>query len=169
MNVSIFYGKPIESTAGKKGYVISVRAAADKLKCLICADENEKEFAVDVKNIIKIGDKIVYEDRDDAIKNSYSVRLGCAGFDESGRYLGNVEEITFKGDKLLKAKIGAKTYSAETLTYGDVIIVKKVKKLKYDVVKDGKVLFGKGTAVTREVLTEAELAGEYVQTNLKTI
>ena len=80
-----------------------------------------------------------------------------------------MEEITFKGDKLLKAKIGAKTYSAETLTYGDVIIVKKVKKLKYDVVKDGKVLFGKGTAVTREVLTEAELAGEYVQTNLKTI
>lgn len=169
MNVSLFYGKLTESTAGKKGYVLSVRANAEKLIGLICADENEKEFFVDIKNIVKIGERIIYEDRESQVKNSRPVRLGCAGFDEEGKYLGTVEEITFSGNKLLKAKIGKKTYPAEALTYGDAIIVSKIKKLKYDVVKDGEVVFKKGTPVTEELLAAAENAGEYVQTKMKSI
>jgi len=108
MKVSMFYGKPVESTAGKKGYVISVNANAGRLECLVCADEDEKEFFVDLKNVISIDGKIVYEDRDSAFKASKPVRLGRAGFDENGKYLGNLEDYVFSGNKLLKAKIGKK-------------------------------------------------------------
>ncbi len=167
MNISLFYGKKVESTEGKTGYVISVKAISGQLICLLCADEDENEFTIDVKNIIKIDHKIIFEDRESAIKNAKTVRLGCAGFDEEGNYLGNVEEFSFKGTKLLKAKIGKKSFSAENLIYGDVILVKRTKKLKFDVTKDGKVLFKKGTVITPKILKMAEENGEYVQTNLK--
>ena len=158
MKISEFYGKKVESTAGKKGYVISVNANAGKLECLICADEDENEFAVDIKNIVSAENNlIIYEDRESAIKASRPLRLGCAGFDEKGVYLGNLEEYTFSKNKLLKAKMG------------DIIIVKKIKRVNADVVKDGKVIIKKGTPLTAEVLAAAETQGEYIQTNLKSI
>lgn len=170
MNVSEFYGKKVESTAGKKGYVISVNAYEGKLECLICADEDENEFAVDVKNIVTLENNlIVYEDRESAIKASKPLRLGCAGFDEKGVYLGNLEEYTFSKNKLLKAKIGKKTYPAEGVLLGDVAIVKRIKRVKADVIKNGKVIIKKGTPLTNEVLADAESQGEYIQTSLKSI
>ena len=169
MVVSEIYGKKIESTNGKKGYVISVNATGGVLQCFICADENEKEFAVDVKNVISVGEKIIYEDRESAIKASKPLRLGRAGFDDKGKYLGVLEDYSFKGNKLCKIKIGKKNYPAEGVTCGDVVIVKRAKRLKYDVVKDGKVIIKKGTKVTDSLLKSAEEMGEYVQTNLKSI
>ena len=170
MKISEFYGKKVESTAGKKGYVISVNANAGKLECLICADEDENEFAVDIKNIVSAENNlIIYEDRESAIKASRPLRLGCAGFDEKGVYLGNLEEYTFSKNKLLKAKIGKKTYSADGILLGDIIIVKKIKRVNADVVKDGKVIIKKGTPLTAEVLAAAETQGEYIQTNLQSI
>lgn len=169
MNVSIFYGKKIESTAGKKGYVISVNATAGRLECLGCADEDENEFIVDVKNIISYGDTILFDDRESAIKAAKPIRLGCAGFDEKGNFLGTLQEYTFSKNRLLKAKIGKKKYPSDGIVCGDIVIVKGAKKLKHDVIKDGKVLIKKGTPLTGEVLKTAEDSGEYVQTNLKSI
>lgn len=169
MNVSEFYGKKTVSTNGKTGYVLSVNAAAGKIVCLVCADEDEKEFTIDVKNVISIGEKIIYEDRESAIKSSVPVRLGRAGFDDSGKYLGEVEDFTFNKDTLQKAKIGNKSYPASGLIYGDVILVKRNKRLKSDVVKDGKVIIKKGTPLTEKVLSSAEKQGEYIQTNLKSL
>ena len=71
----LLYGKKTESTDGKSGYVISVNASNGKIVCFTCADENEKEFTIDVKNIVKIGDKIIYEDREHTLKNAKPVRL----------------------------------------------------------------------------------------------
>lgn len=169
MNVSEIYGKKVESTAGKKGYVISVNVIGGILECFICADENEKEFAVDVKNVISIGEKIIYEDRESAIKKSEPIRLGRAGFDEHGKYLGTLKDFSFKGNKLSRVKIGKKNYPADGVVCGDVIIVKGTKRLKYDVMKDGKVIIKKGTPVTDGLLKTAEKQGEYVQTSFKTI
>ena len=166
MVISEIYGKKIESTSGKKGYVISVNANAGVLVCFICADENEKEFAVDFKNVISIGDKIIYEDRENVIKTSKPLRLG---FDDHGKYLGVLEEYTFKNNKISRIKIGKKNYPADGVVCGDVVIVKGAKRLKYDVIKDGKVIIKKGTPVTDGLLKNAEKQGEYVQTNLKSI
>lgn len=169
MNISDFYGKSIESTSGKKGYVLSVNVIGEKVECLVCADEDEKEFTVDFKNIVSTGYKIVYVDRAEALKKAKPVKLGRAGFDCEGNFLGFVEDISIKGGKLLKAKIGKKYYPAETLVCGDAVLAIRGKKLKSDVIKDGKIIFRKGTAVTEEILKKAEAVGEYVQTNLKSI
>lgn len=169
MNVSLLYGKKVLSTAGKRGYVISVNAADGRIECLTCADEDENEFFVDMRSVIKIGDKILFEDRESAIKAAKPVRLGRASYDDKGMYLGNLVDMTYSGGKILKAKIGKKSYSASDLTCGDVVIARSVKKVKSDVIKDGKVIIKKGTPLTDSVLSAAEKEGEYIQTNLKSI
>ena len=169
MNVSLLYGKKVVSTEGRKGYVISVNAAGGKIECLTCADEDENEFYIDMKNVLKIDDVILFEDRERAIKNAKPVRLGRASYDDSGIYLGNLEDMSCSGKKILKVKIGKKSYAPATLIYGDVIIAKKTKKLKSDVIKEGVIIIKKGTPVTDDVLDKAEKEGEFIQTNLKSI
>lgn len=169
MNISEFYGKKVVSDGGKTGYVVSVNGGAGRIECLVCADSDEKEFTVDARDVISVGNNIVYEDRERAIKAARPIRLGRAGFDEYGTFLGTVEDMEFRNGKLLKTKIGKKSYPADKLIYGDVIIVRGAKMLKSDVVKDGKVLIKKGTPVTDKVLEKAAENGEYVQTSLKSL
>lgn len=169
MKISEIYGKRVESTAGKSGYVIAIKANGQILECLICADENENEFTVDINNIVKFGEVIIFNDRESAIKSALPIRLGRAGFDECGKYLGNLEEYLFEGNTILKAKIGKKNYPAEGLVCGDAVIVKKFKKLKGNVLKDGKIIIRSGTYLTDEVLNNAKLHGEYVQTTMKSL
>lgn len=169
MNISLLYGKKVVSTEGRTGYVISVNAAAGKIECLTCADEEENEFWVDMKNVLKVGDTILFEDREKAIKTARPVRLGRASYDDKGIYLGNLEDMTCNGSRILKVKIGKKSYNASELTYGDVVIAKKAKKLKSDVIKDGIVIIKRGTTVTDSVLSIAEKEGELIQTNLKSL
>lgn len=169
MNVSLLYGKKVLSTEGRKGYVISVNAAKGKIECLTCADEDENEFYIDMKNVLKIGDAILFEDRDKAIKTAKPIRLGRASYDDAGIYLGNLEDVSCSGKRILRVKIGKKNYNPNELVYGDVVIAKRTKRLKCDVIKDGTVIIKKGTPVTGEVLAKAEKEGEFIQTNLKSI
>lgn len=168
MKLSEIYGKMVLSTAGKEGYVLSVNAAGVKIVSLVCADEREREFTVDFKNVLKAGEKIIFIESEEK-STGVPVRLGKACFDEKGGYLGNLHDFTFFGDRLKTAKIGNKNYPAEGLINGDVIIVKQFLRLNGDVVKDGETLFKKGTFVTDDVLNEAAAAGEYVQTKLKSL
>lgn len=169
MKISEIYGKTVQSTTGKRGYVITVKANGDRLECLVCADEDENEFVVDINNVVKFGNPIIFNDRESAIKSAVALRLGRASFDEMGKYLGNLEEYLFDGKTLLKAKIGKKNYPAEELVCGDAVLVKKLKRLKGNVIKGGKIIIRSGTALSDEVLTEATERGEYVQTKMKSI
>ena len=87
MNVSQFIGKKVVSTQGKTGYVLSVNGGNGRVECLACADEDEKEFLIDVKNIVSAGEKIVFDDRAGAMAAAKPLRLGRAGFDENGAYI----------------------------------------------------------------------------------
>lgn len=169
MNVSLFFGQKVLSTDGRRGYIVSVNAAAGRIECLTCADEDENEFLVDMKNVIKLGDPIIFDDRESKIKAAKPVRLGRASYDDKGMYLGNLEDMTCSGGKILQVKIGKKNYKAAELTYGDVVIHKPLKKLKENVIKDGKIIIKKGTPLTGGVLSAAEKEGEYFQTNLKSL
>ena len=168
MKVSSIYGKNIMSTAGKAGYVVAVSAERQSLY-LTCADDNEKEFCVDMDSVLSLGDTILYDGTECIGVSVPPLRLGRAGFDMRGNYLGNLEDCTLSGGKLKTAKIGKKNYPVEGLIWGDVVIVKDLRRLNSDVVKDGVTLFKKGAYLTEEVLAEAAAAGEYVQTTLKSI
>lgn len=168
MKISQFLGKRIIGENGKDGYVLSVNTNGESLY-FVCADSEEREFAVDMQNVTGFGDSILYNGAESDKKAFTPVRLGKAAFDMRGNYLGNLEDFTLSGGKLKSAKIGKKNYPVEGLIFGDVIIVKDLRRLKSDVVKDGSILFKKGAYITDEVLVEAVAAGEYVQTTLKSL
>lgn len=170
MKISFFYGMKVESTAGKSGYVVGVNVRGDRLECLKCADANENEFSVDAQNILKYGeDKIVFEDREAAIRNSVPMRLGKPVFDDNGNYIGILEDFAVDCDTLTTAFVGKKKFSANELVCGDAVIVKPQRVLKSDVKKDGKVILKRGTPLTGEALQIAQREGEYIQANLKSI
>lgn len=170
MKLSSFYGKSVISTAGKEGYVISVYAGENKISCLICADENEKEFTIDVNNIKCVRDKIVFYDVKKVLKSGKPLRLGKPAFDCSGTYIGKVNDFTVDNFALKYAHVGNKKFSANDIVCGDAVIIKNSARiLKSDVKSGGKVLIKRGTPLTPELLQKAKKKGEYVQTNLKTI
>ena len=171
MKISFFYGMKVESTAGKSGYVIGVNVRGDRLECLKCADANENEFQVDAQNILSYGeDKIVFEDREAAIRDSVPMRLGKPVFAGNGTYLGNLTDFSVDCDTLTTAYVGKKKFSANEIVCGDAVIVKDRERiLKSDVKKDGKVILKRGTPLTGEALQIAQREGEYIQANLKSI
>lgn len=123
MKVSSIYGKKILSTEGKEGYVISLNAEGQSL-FLRCADYNEREFFVDMGSVISISDKIIYNGTECVNLNAAPLRLGRAGFDMRGNYIGNLMDVTITCGKLKTAKIGKKNYPIEGLILGDIILVK---------------------------------------------
>lgn len=122
MKVSSIYGKKIMSTEGKEGYVVSVNADGQSVY-FTCADGNEKEFCVDMASVISLGDRIIYDGTECINLNAVPLRLGRAGFDTRGNYLGNLKDFTVTGGRLKSAKIGKKNYPVEGLILGDVVIV----------------------------------------------
>ncbi|MCM1532674.1 MAG: hypothetical protein NC114_10455 [Ruminococcus flavefaciens] len=168
MKISILYGMPVQSTAGKTGYVISVNESLGKIQCLVCADENENEFAIDVKNIISVNDKVTFEDRESVIKHSTPVRLGKPVYSGEGKFLGHLTDLNVESNEVVSAQVGKKKFSAGNFVCGDAVIVKKFERvLKSDVKKDGRVILRRGTSLTPEVLEKAQEEGEYIQANLK--
>ena len=167
MKVSEFFGKRILGTNGRDGYVVSVNGDGQNV-LLVCADGNEREFCVDFKNILSVGDKLIYDGTEVEIC-AKPLRLGRACFDMQANYLGNLSDFTLSGGRLKTARIGKKNYPADGIILGDVILVKDMRRLKADVKKDGRTLFKKGSFVTDEVLSEAAAEGEYVQTTLKSL
>lgn len=169
MNASNLFGKKVVSVTGKSGYVLGVRVSGRKIECLECADEDENEFLIDCALIKRWGESIIFYDRQGEIAESKPLKLGLPSFDEDGKYLGELSDFRVLNGKLVKAKIGKKNYPAESVVLGDAAIVKRVRTVQSDVIKDGKVIIKRGTPLSEESLKLAESLGEYVQTNLKSI
>lgn len=168
MKISEIVGKKIFGEGGRQGYVVSVGELNGEIY-LRCADGNEREFAVKMESVYQSGGNILFGGGEAENKSFYALRLGRACYDMKGNYLGRLNDCTIRRGKLTGARIGKKNYPAGELIFGDAVLVKEVRRLNADVVKNGKTLFKKGTCVTDGLLGEAAAQGEYVQTTLKSI
>lgn len=170
MKISLLYGKKVESAAGRSGYIISVNAIGNKITSFTCADGDETEFDIPVKNIKSIKSAVTYSYAGKHGGDEKSVVLGRPVFDSEGSYIGKVTDMTVEKYTITGIFVGNRKFSADDIICGDALIIKNtVRFLKSDVKKNGKIIFRRGTPLTEEVAAKAQLAGEYVQTNLKTI
>lgn len=168
MRVSTLYGKITEGKEGKRGYVISVNAAGGKIVSLSCADEDENLFFISAKNMKNTREKICYKAEGEFFGTP--IRLGVPVYDCEGNFMGNLTELTAEKNEITFAYCGAKKYRACDIVLSDAVIVKSSARiLKSDVKKDGKTILKKGTSLCGENLKKAEMLGEYVQANLKTL
>lgn len=169
MKVSCLFGKKVVREA-HEGYVIAVYADGNRLDRIICADENEKEFAVSANALKCVKDKLVFKSEEKIQKNGTRLSLGKPVFDCGGAYIGRLTDLTVEKNRIVYANVGNKKFSYDDIVLGDAVIIKSsARVLKSDVKKGGKVLIKRGTPLTPEVLQKAQEKGEYVQTNLKTI
>lgn len=170
MKLSFFIGKQILSADGKTGYIVSVNAVGDKAVSLKCVDGNEREFIADIRDVICTGVQVVYKDSLKQVPTGTPVRLGKPVFDYDGKYIGAVEDYILEGNSLAYAVIGKVKISVSDLNLGDAIIIKpEARILRGDVKKRGRVLIKCGTPISDEVIKKAQSAGEYVQTELKSL
>lgn len=170
MKISQVFGKIVESSSGRSGYVISVNACGNNITGLTCADRDELEFDIPVKYIKSIKNTITYSYGGRRGEDEKSVTLGKPVFDCEGNFIGKLSDITFDKFKITHIYVGNKKFSADDVICGDAVIIKNsIRFLKSDVVKNGKIIFKRGTPLTEDVAEKAQLVGEYVQTNLKTI
>ena len=170
MKISLLFGKRVESASGRGGYIMRVNGIGNEITSFTCADEDEQEFDIPVKNIKSIKNTVTYSYAGKHGGSERSITLGKPVFDCEGNYIGRLTDIVTEKYEITSVFVGNKKFSADDIIYGDAVIVKSnVRFLKSDVKKNGKIIFRKGTPVTDEVAEKAQLVGEYVQTNLKTI
>ena len=170
MKISEIYGKEVKNKEGKTcGWVRGVIGTAGALQFLQCFDGEEREFDIDVKDVLRFGEEIIFEDRFAAKAESRDMRLGIPAYNESGIFLGYLAEIE-QGKNGSKYVIGRKKYSADEVSAADAVIVHGGRTLKENVVSaDGAIVLKKGTKLNDDALKRAEDAGEYFQAQLKTI
>ena len=170
MKISLLFGKKVESAFERSGYILRVNAIENDITGFTCVDVDEQEFYIPVKNIKSIKDTVTYTYSGKHGGVESSLTLGKPVFDCEGNFVGKLCEIVTEKYKLISVLVGNKKFSADDVICGDAVIIKNnVKLLKSDVKKNGKIIFRKGTPVTDEMGKKAQLLGEYVQTNLKTI
>ena len=170
MKLSTIYGKRVENAAGRCGYVLRINASGNKITGFTCADGDEVEFDVPVKNVKSIKNVVTYTYGGERGADEKSITLGKPVFDSEGNYIGRLTDITAEKNVITLMHVGNKKFSSNDVICGDAVIIKNtVRFLKSDVKKNGKIIFRRGTPVTGEVAEKARLAGEYVQTSLKTI
>lgn len=170
MKISCLFGKEVESVSGRSGYILRVNAIDSDITSFTCVDGDEQEFDIPVKNIKSVKDTITYSYAGKHGGSEKSLTLGKPVFDCDGNYIGKLTDIIIEKYKLTSVFVGNKKFSADDIIYGDAVLIKSsVRFLRSDVKKNGKVIFRRGTPITCEVMEKAQLVGEYVQTNLKTI
>lgn len=169
MKLSQLFGKKVYGKGGS-GYVLGVNAAGRKIEGFTCADADDTEFFIPLQNVKSVKAGISYTERGEARADLTPLRLGKPVFDGAGNFVGKLTDMIIENNEVITLVSGNKKIPADKAVCGDAVIVNSsVRFLKSDVKRNGKTIFRKGTPVTEEIAQKARLAGEYVQTNLKTI
>jgi hypothetical protein len=129
MKVSWLIGRAIQSSDKKKhGYVLAVCVANGNVVSLLCADEHEKEFVVDVKDITAFAESLVFEDRTALLRQAKPVQLGKQSYNANGQYLGVLTDYEWENGTLASAIIDGKPYAPNLVKVGDIALVECAEK-----------------------------------------
>ncbi len=130
MQLTSLIGKQILSPAGENiGYVLAAQPSRDlkKISCLLCADGDEDEFYLPVKNVLSYGDALIANRSRTSVSSGIPCPIGNAVYSHTGGYLGTLGELLI-GDGAAPLFIvhdnGAKlTFPYSRVSLGDALIV----------------------------------------------
>ena len=124
MKISKLYGRRIEGSDGRAdGTILGVDFDGTKICGILAADDEQREFYVAADDLV-LKRNASYKTATKKPASFNGLKLGRAAYSEDGIFLGYLEDITTDNLTLSKAKIGAKSYSFDSLIMGDVIIVR---------------------------------------------
>ena len=170
MRLSKLLAAEIENPNKKRGYVFGGNLNGDGDIILNCADENEDEFCVLLKNVRTVKDKLTFTKECDADEFSSPVRLGKPVFDCEGNFIGRLSDVVIEKNAVSAIIAGNRKFNYRDVVLSDAVLIKNsIAFIKSDVKKNGKIIIKKGTPLTEEVSEKAQKNGEYVQTKLKSL
>ncbi len=125
MNISKLYELPVQRVDGKRrGYVLAVLREGDGVAAIACADENEREFFVDARSIVRLSDAIIYQTEGAKRTKKNVLRLNVPCYDERGKFLGYVEDYILKSCSVKSCVIASRSYPAGRVCLGDVAVLR---------------------------------------------
>lgn len=130
MQLTSLIGKQILSPAGEHiGYVLAARPARDlkKVSCLVCADEEEEEFFLPVKNVLSYGDALIAQRTRTTAPTGLPCPIGSAVYSSEGERIGTLGELLIESGSdplFIVHEEGVKfTYPYSRVVLGDSLIV----------------------------------------------
>lgn len=128
MLVSQLYGmKIVQKDQKKRGYILGISCAENKIEGYICCSESESEFFADGAKAVLCKEFMTFENTAKRNRKCAELRLGRAVYSDKGKFLGHLTDCTAAGNKLGFALVGKKKYPFSRLILGDVIILKDEK------------------------------------------
>ncbi len=137
MKISGLYGKrAISSDKKLSGTILGISCIGDKIEGFICCDESEREFFA-LSEGARCGKDIMrFEKTGKESGKGFRLRLGLPVYTSSGKFLGNLEECTARGNVIIGVRCKKTQYPFGKLAFGDVVILKCEEDCAKDEAKD---------------------------------
>lgn len=129
MQLTSLIGKQILSPAGERiGYVLAARPSRDlkKVSCLLCADDDEEEFFLPLKNVLSCGDALIAQRVRAEAPTGIPCPIGSAVYTNAGERIGTLGELLLDDEETLfivHEEGGQLTYPPARVAVGDSLIV----------------------------------------------
>lgn len=128
MQLTSLIGKQILSPAGEHiGYVLAARPSRDlkKVSCLVCADDDEEEFFLPMKNVLSCGDALIAQRVRASSPTGIPCPVGNAVYSHKGERIGTLGELFVGEDPLFTVyeESGQVNYPPARVAVGDSLIV----------------------------------------------
>lgn len=123
MTLNELYRMKVERMDGRRsGYVLRALAEGTDIRTLVCADEDEREFAIDTDKIINSDGRIVYERECPKPSRRNTLRAGTACFDERGKFLGMINDYNLNRFRVVSANVSGRKLPFDRLHVKDVAV-----------------------------------------------
>lgn len=108
----------------KRGYILAISCVNDMIEGYICCDERENEFFAESAGVRFLSGFATYSVTGKENKKGYRLKLGVPLYSDDGRFLGHIDDFTFKGNRIIFAHVGRRKFAFDKLALSDVAILK---------------------------------------------
>lgn len=107
-----------------RGYILSISCVKDMIEGYICCDERENEFFAESAGVKFSNNAAIFSVTGRENKKGYRLKLGVPLYSDSGKFLGYIDDFTFKGNRIASAHVGKRKFAFDRLVLNDVAILK---------------------------------------------
>ena len=108
----------------KRGYILAISCVKDMIEGYICCDERETEFFAESAGTKFLNTSATFSVTGKENKKGYRLKLGVPLYSDSGKFLGYIDDFTFKGNRIAFAHTGKRKFAFDRLVLNDVAILK---------------------------------------------
>ena len=108
----------------KRGYILAISCVKDMIEGYICCDERENEFFAESAGTKFSNGAATFLLTGKENKKGYRLKLGVPLYSDCGKFLGHIDDFTFKGNRIAFAHVEKRKFAFDRLVLSDVAILK---------------------------------------------